>query len=139
MTGWELWLCGESDGPLFVPTADGEEADVATAFDKSADVASVVKKAVPASRKVDVDVLVKAGYRKQQVEQDPVNQVNTVLAVGSDQVVCLSNLLQRQKSWQQCWVACTWVLAIISAPSGTQPLKATRLVTDLELSLLRGI
>lgn len=73
LTGWELWLCGESNGPLFAPLDHN-----ATAFD-SADVsASVVKKAVPGSKSVDVNVLVKGKYRTEQVTSDPMNHVRVL-------------------------------------------------------------
>lgn len=68
LTGWELWLCGETTGPLFAQAADGPT-------DSSGSDVTVVKKAVPTASNVDVDVLVKAGYRVEQVEQDLVNKV----------------------------------------------------------------
>lgn len=74
LAGWELWLCGESEGRLFVPV-DSKD-DVATAFDGSDMSPSVVKKAVTTSKSVDVNVLVKSGYRAEQVAQDPINHVS---------------------------------------------------------------
>lgn len=72
ITGWELWLCGESHGPLFAP-----EPLNATAFDQASSNASVsvVKKAVVTPQDADVDVIVRGGYRRTQVAQDPVNAV----------------------------------------------------------------
>eukprot|EP00775_Hariotina_reticulata_P012807 gene12807-12935_t len=86
--GWELWLCGESSGPLFAP-----EPLNATAFDQTSSNASVniVKKAVVTPKDTDVDVIVRGGYRKKTVEQDPVNaaltNLNKFLAKGIAQKV----------------------------------------------------
>lgn len=95
LTGWELWLCGESNGPLFAP-ADGD-GDIATAFDGSDASTSVVKKAVTTSKSVDVNVLIKSAYRAEQVAQDPINHVSAVKGgwwnSSSVYAVCVGRLL----------------------------------------------
>jgi hypothetical protein len=75
LTGWELWLCGETAGPLFAPDNDGDIAAFSGAGGADPTV-TVVKKAVPSAENVDVDVLVRAGYRAAQIEQDLISQVS---------------------------------------------------------------
>lgn len=78
LTGWELWLCGETEGPLFAPDKDAELAAFSGAADSTDTTVTVVKKAVPSAANVDVDVLVRAGYRAAQIEQDLVSQVRVL-------------------------------------------------------------
>ncbi|WIA10944.1 hypothetical protein OEZ85_011107 [Tetradesmus obliquus] len=84
LTGWELWLCGETAGPLFAPDKEGDVAAFSGAGAAADTMKTVVKKAVPSAENVDVDVLVRAGYRAAQIEQDLITQaigkVNTLLA-----------------------------------------------------------
>lgn len=75
LTGWELWLCGETAGPLFAPDKEGDVAAFSGAGAAADTMKHVVKKAVPSAENVDVDVLVRAGYRAAQIEQDLITQV----------------------------------------------------------------
>jgi hypothetical protein len=92
LTGWELWLCGETAGPLFAPDKDAEVAAFSGAGDSSEGTVTVVKKEVAPATNVDVDVLVKAGYRAAQIEHDLISQVR----VGCyPQPIDTSNMLFR--------------------------------------------
>jgi hypothetical protein len=81
LTGWELWLCGETAGPLFAPDKEAEIAAFSGAGGSSDTTVTVVKKAVPSAESVDVDVLVRAGYRAAQIEQDLITQVGAAAAL----------------------------------------------------------
>jgi len=61
----------------------------ATAFDQASSNASVsiVKKAVVTPQDADVDVIVRGGYRRTSVEQDPVNAVCEEAAAGKGAVL----------------------------------------------------